>query len=663
MIRFRSIRAKLMFWFLAVALVPLIGSGVLNYNHVAQELIENERQAALNLIQSSAKTVNEWFNRRMSEIQLAAKTDILQSFDPDRMAILVKQIAAQSPVYEEVGIAGTDGIVMVNTNPTSIGANLQDRRYFQRGMQGIANYSEVVVSKSTGNRVVCVTAPIQDNSGKVIGIIYAAMNFEALVNEFFANRTDQMEHILITLVDEQNRIQYGAYEELIGLSIYEAGLNEETLDIMIKGKHETDTGFHSLDGQEYLAAYSPIPETGYALYFTYPIKEVLAGAHAFKTYISIMTAVVALIVALLSYYLSNSIAKPIKAVTNRVKQIAKGDFRNSTLNITGQDEIGELSRHIQEATTGLRTLIQKVAEASEHVASSSQQLNASAEETGKATEQIALSAEQIASGAENQAQNANNSLQIVQNMSEKMAQIAAHTQHVTKLSDETVSAATEGNQAIAESMKQMKHIEITTKATSETINTLGNKSSQIQNIVATITGIAEQTNLLALNAAIEAARAGDQGHGFAVVAEEVRKLAEQSAQAAEQIRHIIQDIQQDIQLSVDSMQQGNAAVQQGTQLTEQAAISFQKISTAISTVYQQLQQMSGTVQQLDQESEQMVNSIETVQRIAQDFSANTQHVAAAAEEQNASMEEILASSQMLAQLANELQEAVNAFQF
>lgn len=652
-----------MFWFLVVALVPLIATGAINYNHISRELIENERQGALNLIQKSAEAVDEWFNRRMSEIQLAAKTDILQSFDPARMDIFVKQVAAQSDVYEEVGIVGTDGIVMVNSNPASIGADVSDRSYFQRGMQGTSGYSEVIVSKSTGNRVICVAAPIQDSDGDVIGVIYAAINFEALVNEFLANRSDQMEHVLITLVDEQDRIQYGAYEELIGLSIYDAGLNEETLDIMIRGKRESGTEFHSLDGQQYLAAFSPIRETGYALYFTYPINQVLAGVHAFRAYMAIITAIVALLVALLSYYLSTTIAKPIKTITTQVKQIAKGDLTNTAINIAGQDEIGELAQHIQGATTSLRTIIRKVAEASEHVASSSQQLNASAEETSKATEQISLSAEQIASGAENQAQNTNHSLQTVQKMSEKMAQIAAYAQQVTELSDETVTAANEGNQAIAESIQQMKHIETTTKTASETINTLGSKSAEIQNIVAAITAIADQTNLLALNAAIEAAWAGEHGHGFVVVAEEVRKLAEQSARAAEQIRHIIQDIQQDIRLSVDSMQQGTAAVHKGSQLTEQAGIAFQKISTAIRTVYQQLQEVSAAVQQLDEESAMIVNAIENVQNIAQDFSANTQHVAAAAEEQNASMEEILASSQMLAQLADELQAAINTFKY
>lgn len=663
MIRFRSIRVKLMFWFLVVALVPLLAAGAINYRYISQELIENERQAALSLIQSTAGAMNEWLNRRMSEIQLAAKTDILQSFDPARMDMFVNQIKEQSGVYEEIGIVGADGIIIVNTNPASLGIDVNDRSYFQRSMQREANYSEVIVSKSTGNRVVCAAAPIQDSMGSIIGVIYAAINFEALVDEFLSNNTDKMKRVLVSLVDEHDRLQHAAYEELIGLTIYEAGLNEETLDIMIRGKQEVGADFHSLNGQEYLAAFSPIPETGYALYFTYPIDEVLAGTQAYRGYIAAMTAIVALLVALLAYYLSTTIAKPIKTITTQVKHIAKGDLRNTAINITGEDEIGELAQHIQAMTTNLRTLIHKIAGASEHVASSSQQLNASAEETSKATEQISFSAEQIASGAENQAQNTSNSLQTVQKMSEKMTQIAAHTQHVTKLSDETVTTATEGNQAIAETIKQMKHIETTTKATSETINALGNKSAEIQNIIAAITGIAEQTNLLALNAAIEAARAGEHGHGFAVVAEEVRKLAEQSAQAAEQIRHIIQDIQQDIQLSVDNMQKGTAAVQKGSQLTEQAAIAFQKISTAISTVYQQLQQMSSAVQQLDRESAQVVGSIETVQSIAQDFSASTQHVAAAAEEQNASMEEILASSQMLAQLAGELQEAINTFKF
>jgi len=224
-----------------------------------------------------------------------------------------------------------------------------------------------------------------------------------------------------------------------------------------------------------------------------------------------------------------------------------------------------------------------------------------------------------------------------------------------------VKTAEHGDGVIIDSVNQMKQIEEKTNATSETINKLGNKSSEIEKFISVIADIAGQTNLLALNAAIEAARAGEHGHGFAVVAGEVRKLAEQSSGAAKQISEIVKEIQGEIQASILGMQDGIAAVKEGTQLSEQAGNSFKSISNAVSEVFKQVQIVSNAINQINDESEKMFSSIDSVKTISETFSRNTEEVAAAAEEQNASMEEVAVAAQVLANMANELQESVQTF--
>lgn len=659
---FKSIRSKLMVWFLVIALIPLIGASIFNYVETSKELIKNEQESIHSLVQSKAQGMDEWLNRRMAEIVLASKTEILQSTDPIRVKPYLMQIKEESSVYESIGFTGIDGVIEVTTSEGMVGTSLIERSYIQNGLKGESSYSNVLVSKTTGNRVLVVGSPVIDENNSIVGVLYATLNFEALVSTFLQEESVDM-NTLVMLVDEQNQLQAAAEQELIGTSIEEAGFSGELASILKKGRTEAGTDFYKENGVEYIVAYAPLQETEYGLFINVPMDTVLASANEMRSQMILVMGVAGILVLMFAFYISGTIAKPVSRITDHVKEVAKGDLTKEHIDIKSKDEIGELGKHFQEMTLNLRKLINQVASASEHVAASSEQLTASAEEASRATEQISSSAQQIASGAEQQAVSAQDSQHVVNVMTKEVDRISSLLAKVTELTDETVVTSENGNKVVTQSVEQMKHIEDQTVSTSQKINELGNKSTEIEKIIGVITNIADQTNLLALNAAIEAARAGEHGKGFAVVADEVRKLAEQSAHAADQISGIIKDIQQDIKASIQGMGEGMAAVKEGTDLTQQAGSSFSMISTSVNGVFEQLQEVSEAIKNLNSESLKMVESIKVVNSISEEFSSSTQEVAAAAEEQNASMEEVTASSQTLSKMAEELQESVKLFKF
>ncbi|WP_019155055.1 methyl-accepting chemotaxis protein [Robertmurraya massiliosenegalensis] len=363
----------------------------------------------------------------------------------------------------------------------------------------------------------------------------------------------------------------------------------------------------------------------------------------------------------IAYITSRMISKPLKFVTDNVKEVANGNLTMDPIKVKNKDEIGDLAEAFNEMGTNLANLIRKVTITSETVASSSEQLLASSEQTSKATEQITIAIQEVAAGSDNQVQSAMNGNQSMQEISHGMEQVAGSIQIVSNLSVSTSERAQAGNVVVSETVTQMNTVQDQVAKIADNIQVLGTRSKEIGKIVDLISQVSEQTNLLALNAAIEAARAGEHGKGFAVVADEVRKLAVESNNATDNIRTLISQIQREINEVTLSMEEGKNSVKSGIEKVNETGNSFQEITDMISNISTQAQEVSAIVEEVNASTEDMVQKMSEIATISQQAAGNSQQVAASAEEQNASMEEITASAHTLSGMAQELQENVSKF--
>ncbi|MBB5175044.1 methyl-accepting chemotaxis protein [Texcoconibacillus texcoconensis] len=430
--------------------------------------------------------------------------------------------------------------------------------------------------------------------------------------------------------------------------------------------HENETFIGETDvlGQNYLGAYRPLEnENGDTIgILTLATSQEIVNETITQTMQGLLIVlIIVIVVAVVSVILfSRKTAVRLENISEAMEKAGEGDF-TETVQDDNQDEIGQLVNSYNNMKNNLKGLIQKVADTSQQVAASSEQLNASSEETTRATDEISRSIQEVSGGAEKAVESTEYSKGMVSEISTGIEQIANNVQEVSESSLQSYEKASQGEKVIDKTVNQMNMIHEKTDSTSQLVDQLGKKSEKIGDIVSLITGISEQTNLLALNAAIEAARAGEHGKGFAVVADEVRKLAEQSAESSQQISEMIEEIQSDIDNAVHSMGEGRSAVKEGISFVYQAGDSFKDITTVISNVTSQVQEVSAAAQQINVSSQSMVTSIDDTTKVAQSSAEHTQNVAASTEEQNASMQEITAASHSLARMAQDLQESVKTF--
>lgn len=379
--------------------------------------------------------------------------------------------------------------------------------------------------------------------------------------------------------------------------------------------------------------------------------------------ILISSVVISSLFSIIASILIISKFKPLFAVIQQIEEVADGNLMIQPLAAKegAKDEISQLSLAFNTMFGNLKNTIVTVNDASMELSASTEQLSVNVSQSTDATERVTEATDGIAGGAQTQLEQIQESSQAMMEVAQGIQHIASAASDVATSSTEVSKQADEGGQGLQHAIEQMQEVDVAVNEAMSSIESLSTQSREIENIVETITGIADQTNLLALNAAIEAARAGESGKGFAVVADEVRKLAEQSNQSAKQIATIIHMIQGDMQTTVQQMNKVNDKVSIGTQYITHTGTSFETIIQAIQTVTNQIQEVSAVSEQMAASAQQVSATFDSLQAISRSSTETTQHVASLSEEQLASMEEIASATQMLNQLAMNLNNAVGKF--
>lgn len=647
-----SIKSKLIISFIAILLIPTLMVGFMSFKNAKDEIKKQILLSSEKNVMLLDKFLNSKIEPKLLDAAYFTEALNRDSYSERELQNTIAKFKQYKYLHEESlnVYMGTDSgeMLLFPKQELPQGFDPRERAWYKDALasNGKAIITNPYVDAATGDLLVTVAQAVSDGSGvfgidislnelKEItdGISIGERGYPAILGtdkSYIVHPTqkpgDKAEGEWVSKVyaDQKGHLSY----------IYN-GINKE-MDFQTNGL------------------------TGWKIIGSMDLSEVDQAAQPIL-YATLMIVVIFIVIgALLSYFIVKSITRPLKDLGDITDRVASGDLTKSYV-VKKYDEIGKLGTSFNNMILALRELIQQVGEKSDLLASSSEQLNASSEQNNHATEQVANSIQEVASGTENQRNMVHQSTEVVKEMSDSIDKIMRNAQEVADTAKDANIVVAEGEQSIQKSVHQMKNINETVADLGKVIHTLGTRSNEISQIVDVISEIAGQTNLLALNAAIEAARAGEHGKGFAVVADEVRKLAEQSAKSTESIRQLIASIQADTNTAVVSMDKGTEEVEKGIEIVDLAGASFRQIQEFVDNVSAQIHEVSASMEEMGQGAKQVVEYVSRIEEITAGVNAESQEVSAATEEQLASMQEIAASAASLSYMAEELQESVRKF--
>ena len=666
----KSLKTRLITIFTAVIFVLTVVLGFIVVNRVGKNLTDDYYDDLQNLAVEKANYIRSKIDSEIFYIEAIAQDDkiINKDISWEKKADYFEKEAKRAGYMYYSYVDKNGNSTLFNKKRDTV--NVKERDYYKKAMSGKGAISDVIISAATKKPTIIVASPIIKN-GQIQGVFYGAKEatfLSDIVSKIKYGKTGF--GIIIndkgTTVGHANKKLVLSQSNTVEIAKKDPSFKSlaDLIENIISEK-KVGKGEYEYKGTKNAAGFSPIEGTNWTMVFGGEISEVLTDVHSIRNIIilSLMTIVIG---ALVTYFISGTIASPIIAVTKRMNELSNLDFtiygnEDAIKYLNREDEIGSMARALRKMRDNIAEFITKTDESAQQIVATSEELTATSQQSATASEEVAKTIEDIAKGSGNQAQDTENSASSVEEMGILLEQNKEYVEELNNAAKDIEERKEEGFSILKELIEKTKENNEAATNIYEIILSNNESAEKIDSASSMIQSIADQTNLLALNAAIEAARAGEHGKGFAVVADEIRKLAEQSNSFTEEIKKVIEKLKKESQNAVAKMKEVKEINQYQSESVKGTEEKFEKIAHSIDITNNVIEKLNRSEENMNKNKEKLMNLMQNLSAIAEENAASTEEASASIEEQAASIEEIANSSEGLAHIAEELDSLIKKF--
>lgn len=647
-----SVKFKILINTVLMGVIPGLLIGLLSLNQVKTMVTRNIEQDRVNSSKSLANQIEQFVQDNTRLIKGLSDLPSLREGAVNQKSVNreLQAVGKVNPQFALIFATDLSGKQFGRSDGQNKWDNLGDKPYFKQMAETKQPVvSDVVVSQTTKKPSVVIACPLYDPNGELVGMVGGTLDLNSLSQLASRYTTGETGYAFVTDIE-------GVVLAHPRASLVDQRTNLSDLSVVQHAlKGESSYATYTFEGIYKIGAYTFVPSTKWAVVMTQNYAEAFASySSAMRTDILIIT-IALLIICCAGLFLNSRLLKPFGAVVESLETVAAGNFAVQ-LNIPKYEEFIRISSSFNKMVGNTRQLIEGVIQSVAALGATVDSLSGAVDSTSENSGQVKAAVQrfelenrelltgiadavvvmgqldqvigQIAHSSQAQAGSVSEASGMFSEMDESIGEVDSSTEKVgqsVKIANETVE---KGQATVEDTIKGMDEIRSMVFDTAAKIKRLGEQSSKIGEIIEVIDDIAEQTNLLALNAAIEAARAGEHGKGFAVVADEVRKLAERSGKATKEIADLITGIQRVTREAVGAMECGTVQVEAGTGLAYKAGEALNRIMETIGEVEEQVRVITAAINSVSGQSKEIVSAVSNVAAITEENSAATEEMAA-----------------------------------
>ncbi len=658
----KKIKNNLILMFLILVSIPLITQGSFNYLRSKEVLTKGLESTSMSTTKETRNGILTYLDIYKQSASYISKSNNLINYNKDSKESL-DELLAEFEQYQKsfedvdyiyIGFPDKDTKIYPYLDLNSNGAyDPTTRPWYKNAIakNGVV-CSDPYFDERSKTHVITYSAPIKKNN-ELVGVLAIDISLKRLSQKIGDIIIGNAGHAF--LLDSNNKIMAHEYLDQIGQTMN----NETLINALNSGKKEGLTR-SIYQGKSYVYSYAKLENCNWTVVGSINIDEIKSHTNYMLYNTLIFTIISIIIASIASILYSKKLSEPINKLVNATNKASSGDL-NAHVEINAKNEIGVLANSFNLMLDNMNSLISNTKSTIDIIDDSAKNLATATDVASTTAQEVSNTVTEIANGASSQAEESEKCVTLVNDLDSQFNNLVDNSTTMMDAAKSIMNKNIEGNKSIDVLKNKSDESEKSIERIENAVLSLKEKVLDIGNILATITSISEQTSLLALNASIEAARAGEHGSGFAVVAEEIRKLSIQSNSSTDEIYNIVKNIQDETNMTVNIMNDVKESSLEQNNAVNTVSTSFKDISFSIDEIYCNIELINEFVSDMNNSKDNILSSIENISAVSEETAASTEEVTASSEEQTASILELSTSARDLEVLAKRLKDEIKKF--